>query len=404
MVLLLFQYIYAEIDDTTVSQFVCTFALDMNDLIVKKVTTKREMDDFVRLPSRLYRDCPQYVPDMERDIRDMFDPRKNAGLGFCEVQPFVAYYWSTPVGRIVGIINHRANRKWERRCVRFGLIEFIDHSEVSQALLSAVEQWGYQRGMDCIQGPLGITDFDKEGMLVEDFDLVGAMTSIYNHAYYPQHMEALGYQKAADWIQFRLQVPEQLPARFERVAQLSKEMFGLRVRTMTRKDVRGGYAQQAFDLFNQCYSQLFGFTEFTPEQTEEFIRQYQPLVDLRLVPVVENKEGEIVGIAVTMVSLVEALQKSHGRLWPLGWWHLLKALKWQRADHVEMLLVAVRPDYQGLGVNALFFEYLLPVYHEYGIRWAETGPQLEDNIKALSQWKAFSPETVKRRRCYEKKL
>ncbi len=221
------------------------------------------MDDFVRLPSRLYRDCPQYVPDMERDIRDMFDPRKNAGLGFCEVQPFVAYYWSTPVGRIVGIINHRANRKWERRCVCFGLIEFIDHSEVSQALLSAVEQWGYQRGMDCIQGPLGITDFDKEGMLVEDFDLVGAMTSIYNHAYYPQHMEALGYQKAADWIQFRLQVPEQLPARFERVAQLSKEMFGLRVRTMTRKDVRGGYAQQAFDLFNQCYSQLFGFTEFT---------------------------------------------------------------------------------------------------------------------------------------------
>ena len=404
MVLLLFQYIYAEIDDTTVSQFVCTFAAMMNNLIVKKVTTKREMDDFVRLPSRLYRDCPQYVPDMERDIRDMFDPRKNAGLGFCEVQPFVAYYWSTPVGRIVGIINHRANRKWERRCVRFGLIEFIDHSEVSQALLTAVEQWGREQGMDCIQGPLGITDFDKEGMLVEDFDLVGSMTSIYNHAYYPQHMEALGYQKATDWIQFRLQVPEQLPARFERVARLSKEMFGLRVRTMTRKDVRGDYARRAFDLFNQCYSQLFGFTEFTSDQTEEFIRRYLPLLDLRLVPVVENKEGEIVGIAVTMVSLVEALQKSHGRLWPMGWWHLLKALKWKHANHAELLLVAVRPDYQGRGVNALFFEHLLPVYQEYGIRWAETGPQLEDNIKELSQWKAFNPEAVKRRRCYEKKL
>ena len=400
--MLLIRYTYAEIDDTMVSHFVCNFTAMMDELIVKKVTTRREMDDFVCLPNRLYRDCAQYVPDMERDIRDAFNPKKNAGLAFCEVQAFVAYYWSKPVGRIVGIINHRANEKWGTATVRFGMIEFIDHVEVSQALLTAVEQWGYQQGMTQIQGPLGITDFDKEGMLVENFDLMGAMTSIYNHAYYPQHMEALGYQKAVDWVHFRLQVPEELPARFERVTRLCKEMLGLRVRTMTKKEVQGDYARRAFDLFNQCYSRLFGFTEFTPEQTEEFIKKYLQLVDLRLVPVVENKEGEIVGIAVTMVSLVEALQKSRGRLWPLGWWHLLKALKWQRTNHVEMLLVAVRPDYQGLGVNALFFEHLLTVYHEYGIKWAETGPQLEDNIKALAQWKSFSPEVVKRRRCYTK--
>lgn len=376
----------------------------MNDLIVKKVTTRREMNDFARLPDRLYRDSPQYVPDMEQDIRDAFNPMKNAGLQFCEVQPFVAYMWSTPVGRIVGIINHRANEKWGVRCVRFGMIEFIDHEEVSQKLLAAVEQWGCERGMNCIQGPLGITDFDKEGMLVEDFDLTGAITSIYNHAYYPRHMDALGYQKAVDWIQLRVEVPKQLPERFLRVARLAKEKFGLRVRVMTKKDVRGDYARRAFALFNQCYSQLFGFTEFTSEQTEEFIKKYFQLVDLRLVPIVENKEGEIVGIAVTMVSLVEALQKSRGRLWPLGWWHLLKALRFRKADHAEMLLIAVRPDYQGLGVNALFFEHLIPIYNEYGIRRAETGPQLEDNIKALSQWKAFNPQAVKRRRCYKKKI
>lgn len=362
------------------------------------------MNDFARLPDRLYRDSPQYVPDMEQDIRDAFNPMKNAGLQFCEVQPFVAYMWSTPVGRIVGIINHRANEKWGVRCVRFGMIEFIDHEEVSQKLLAAVEQWGCERGMNCIQGQLGITDFDKEGMLVEDFDLTGAMTSIYNHAYYPRHMDALGYQKAVDWIQLRVEVPKQLPERFLRVARLAKEKFGLRVRVMTKKDVRGDYARRAFALFNQCYSQLFGFTEFTSEQTEEFIKKYFQLVDLRLVPIVENKEGEIVGIAVTMVSLVEALQKSRGRLWPLGWWHLLKALRFRKADHAEMLLIAVRPDYQGLGVNALFFEHLIPIYNEYGIRRAETGPQLEDNIKALSQWKAFNPQAVKRRRCYKKKI
>ena len=362
------------------------------------------MDDFVRLPSRLYRDCPQYVPDMERDIRDMFDPRKNAGLGFCEVQPFVAYYWSTPVGRIVGIINHRANRKWERRCVCFGLIEFIDHSEVSQALLSAVEQWGYQRGMDCIQGPLGITDFDKEGMLVEDFDLTGSMTAIYNLPYYPRHLETLGYMKAVDWLQARIQVPTEVPARYHRVAQYAREQLGLHVRKMTKKEVLGEDGQRVFRLLNEAYSHLFEFSEFTTAQVQEFLKKYISLVDLRLVPVVENDKGEMVGVAITMQSMTQALQRSRGRLLPIGWWHLLRALRRNRQDSVEMLLVAVRPDYQGLGVNALFFDDLIPIYNKMGIHWAETGPQLEENVRVLSQWKALNPSLVKRRRCFSKEL
>lgn len=378
----------------------------MSKITINEVQTKREMDDFIRLPHRLYADCPQYVPDLDTDIRDTFDPCKNAGLEYSDIQPFVAYdERGNCVGRIAGIINHRANEKWKTKNVRFGLIEFIDDTDVSSALLGAVEEWGRERGMEHIQGPMGIFDFDKEGMLVEDFERTGSMITIYNPPYYPRHIETLGYEKEADWIQIRIDVPHEVPAKYTRVARLSKEMFGLKVRKLTRKEIlQQGYGKKVFDLLNLAYSPLFGYTELTDSQIDSFLHRYIPLVDLRMLPVIEDGEGRLVGVAITMGSLSDALRKSHGRMFPFGWYHLLRALKWKHEDKAEMLLVAVHPDYQGLGVNALFFDDLIPVYNELGFRWAETGPQLEDNVRELSQWKPLNPTFTKRRRCYTKKI
>lgn len=373
-------------------------------LRIIKVNSPREMSDFIHVTDRIYRDCTQYVPDFESDIRGLFDHRKNPGLEFSDIQPFVAYRGNAPVGRIVGIINRKANEKWNIRNVRFSMIEFIDDPEVSSALIGAVEAWGKERGMEKIHGPLGVTDFDKEGMLVEDFNLKGSMTAIYNPPYYPRHMEALGFEKEVDWQQVRIRIPEEVPARYARTAQYAREQIGLTVKKCSKRELLGECGQQVFRLFNAAYAPIFGFSELSPRQVNSFLRKYLVLIDTRLIPVVFNKEGEIVGAAVTMASLVEALQKSRGRLLPFGWWHLLRSMKLKHEGCAEMLLVAVRPDYQGLGVNALFFDDLIPVFNKYGFRWAETGPQLEDNIRELTQWKPLKPEFVKRRRCYVKSL
>ena len=363
------------------------------------------MDDFIRLPYFIYQNYPQYVPDLEGDIRDLFNQKKNPAYEFSQIQPFVAYRNEVPVGRIVGIINRKANEKWQTRNVRFSMIEFIDNPDVSGALIEAVSQWGLSQGMDAIHGPLGITDFDKEGMLVEDFHLTGSMNTVYNPDYYPRHMEALGFKKEVDWVQVRINIPQEVPARYARTAQYAREQIGLRVVKLTNKDVyQGGYGQKVFNLLNEAYQPIFGFSELSPAQIDGFLDKYLRLINKQLIPVVVNAKQEVVGVAITMCSLSRAMQKAKGRLWPFGWWPLLKALKWCPEDNAEMLLVAVRPDYQGLGVNAMFFDDLIPIYNKYGFRWAETGPQLEDNVRELTQWKPLQPEFVKRRRCYCRKM
>lgn len=383
----------------------------MGRIDVVKIGSKRELHDFIRVPYHIYEHCPQYVPDLESSICELFDPQKNPAFEFSHIQPFVAYSLGddqsakTPVGRIVGIINRKANERWQTRHVRFALIEFVDDEEVSRALVDAVAQWGRSFGMDAIEGPMGITDFDKEGMLVEDFNLTGTMNTIYNPAYYPRHMEALGFRKAVDWLQVRIQVPQEVPARYARTAQYAREQIGLRVIKLTNSDIiKGGYGKKVFDLLNTAYHSIFGFSELSERQVNDFLDKYIKLIDKKLIPVVVNDQEEIVGVAITMGCLSHAMQKAKGRLWPIGWWHLLKAMKWQREESAEMLLVAVRPDYQGLGVNALFFDDLIPIYNQYGFRWAETGPQLEDNVRELSQWKPLNPEFVKRRRCFIKEI
>ena len=377
----------------------------MKKIDVLKADNRQRMDDFIKVAKIIYKGCEQYVPDLDSDVRNLFKPEKNPGMKFSIIQPFVAYKDEVPVGRIVGIINSKANDTWKRKNVRFSMIEFIDDLEVSKELTDTVCKWGADQGMDTIHGPLGITDFDKEGMLVEDFNMMGSINTLYNPEYYPRHMEKLGFSKEVDWVQIHINIPQEIPGRYSRVAQYAKEQMGLRVIKVNNDLVyRQGYGKKVFDLLNEAYAPLFGFSKLSDEQIDHFLHTYLKIIDKKLIPVVVNAQNEVVGVAITMGSLSKSMRKANGSLFPMGWYHLLKALKWKPEDNAEMLLIAVRPDLQGLGINALFFDDLIPIYNSYGFKWAETGPQLEDNIRELSQWKPLKPQLVKRRRCYKKDI
>lgn len=376
----------------------------MGTIDVRKVTNNEEMTAFVRFPFALYKDCKQFVPELNSVVYDTFNPKKNSALRFVKVQAFLAWRGEEVVGRIVGIINPVANQKWGTKNVRFGFIDFVDDKDVSAALIKAVEKWGAEQGMERIQGPLGITDFDKEGMLIEDFERDGSMIEIYNYPYYPNHMKAMGFEKEADWLQIRVKIPAEVPAKYARVSALSAEMFGLKVVKFSRSQLMKEKGREALRLMNKCYEPLFGFSALTDEQIDDFLKQYVPILDTDLVPLVVNESGEIVAAAVTVPSLSKAMRKVQGHLLPLGWWHIMQALKWKHEETIQLLLIAVRPDLQGMGVNALIFNDLIPILNQKGFQFAETGPQLEDNVRELSQWKPMNPEIIKRRRCWTKKL
>ena len=375
-------------------------------LTIKAVTTKEEMKQFICFNYELYKDSEYAVPDLYNDVRDTLDPKKNAAFEFCEAQPFIALRDDKVVGRIVAIINNKANFAWNKKSVRFGWVDFIDDKEVVNKLFEAAEKWGRERGMNEIHGPLGFTDFDPEGMLVEGFDRISTIATIYNYPYYPVHMERMGFEKSADWVEMKIYIPDAIPEKHKRISDIIQRKYNLRVRKLTdKKDViKSGVAHEIFRLINDAYAPLFGFSRMTEAQIDQYVNVYIPVLDLRMVTLVETEEGEIVAVGISMPSLSEALQKAKGKFFPFGWYHLLKALKWNRPKVLDLLLVAVRPDYQSKGVNALLFTDLIPVYQEMGFEYAESNPELEDNGRVQNQWQYFKTEQHKRRRCYTKAI
>ena len=382
----------------------------MSDVTIKKVSNRREMKAFVRFNYELYKDCPYAVPDLLEDTLDTFNPRKNAAFDFCEADCFLALREGKIVGRIAAIINHKANRTWGTNNARFGWIDFVDDEEVSRALLEAVEKWGRDHGCDKLTGPLGFTDMDPEGMLTGGYDQLSTMSTTYNYPYYPKHMERLGYAKEVDWVERKILTPEKdRPAHMDkyfRVAEMSAKRYNLHIRKFkSAREIRqGGWAQKIFDVVNKAYAPLYGYSEMTPKQIEQYVREYMPFLDMRLVTTVEDADGRIVAMGVGMPSLSRAIQKAHARLFPFGWIHLAKALYFKHADIVDLLLVAVLPEYQNKGVNAMLFADLIPVCQQMGFKFGETHPQLETNEKSQGQWAYLDAEIHKRRRCWQKPL
>lgn len=373
---------------------------------IRKVNNSKELKQFIRFNYEFYKGNPYSVPDLYDDMLNTFSPEKNAAFEFCEADYFMAYRDGKPVGRVAAIINHRANDTWKKKEVRFGWIDFVDDVEVSRSLLNTVSAWGKERGMDTLTGPLGFTDMDAEGMLIEGFDQLSTMATIYNYPYYPLHMEQLGMEKVVDWVERKIYVPEEIPEKFRRVSDVVQKKFNLRVRKITskREIKRSGLAHEIFHLINEAYAPLFSYSKMTERQIDQYVRMYVPVLDMRMVTLIETAEGELVGVGVTMPSLSRALQKAHGKLLPFGWFHLLKALFWKRDKIVDLLLVAVKPEYQGKGVNALLFTDLIPIYRQMGIEYGESNPELEINEKVQAQWQYFDTEQHKRRRCYARKI
>lgn len=374
-------------------------------ITIKKVTSRKELKTFIRFNYELYKNNPYSVPDLLGDMLNTYDRNKNAAFEFCEADYFLAYKDGRLVGRVAAIINHRANERWKVKNVRFGWIDFIDDEEVSAALLQTVENWGRERGMEAMQGPLGFTDMDAEGMLVEGFDQLSTMATIYNYPYYSKHMERYGMEKDVDWVEYRIKVPTDEPDKHKRISALVQKKFGLQIKKYkSSKKIAREYGQKIFELINEAYAPLYGYSPLSEGQIRQYVKMYLPILDLDMVTLVTDAEGELVAVGISMPSLSEALQKAKGKFFPFGWFHLLKALFWKHPDTLDLLLVAVKPEYKNKGINGLLFSDLIKVYNQKGYVWAESNPELEMNEAVQRQWDYFEHTQHKRRRAYKKAL
>lgn len=372
---------------------------------IKEVQSRRELRDFVNFPEKLYRHNPYYVPPLEFDQMDTLDQKKGAAQEFCDSKLYLAYKDGKLAGRVAAIVNRLANKQWNHKEVRFGWYDFIDDREVSKALMDKVEEFGRKYGMESVVGPLGFTDFDPEGLLIEGFDQLSTMALIYNYPYYVDHIEEMGFQKDADWIEYKIEVPKALPERVARMANIIEQRANVHVTPLTRKLIKEkDYAHKIFKIINECYKNLYNFTVLPEKMADKYIGFYLKVLDLNYVSLVENDKDEIVAFGITMPSIVRALQRSRGKLFPFGWWYLAKSLFFKREEGVEMLLVGVNPEYRNSGVNTLVQLDMFKKYTDAGVKWAETNAILETNIKNQGQFKEFDRECKKRRRSYIKPL
>ncbi len=365
---------------------------------LKRIVTKRDLKRFIAFQNRLYRGNPYWCPPMRMDEMNTLSSDKNPAFEFCEACYWLAYRNGEPVGRVAGIINHKANEKWNEKLVRFGWIDFIDDPAVSGALIDAVSEWGRSKGMTGIHGPLGFSDMDNEGMLVKGFEELATLASIYNFPYYVDHMERLGFEKAVDWIQYEFDIPPSIPEKVERMSQLVMEKYKLRILKVKKAKELLPYAPKMFRTLNEAFSDLYGYTQLTERQVENYTKAYFGFVRPEFVSFVVDQNDEVVGFGISLPSLTRALQKCDGKLFPFGWFYILRAIK--KSQIIDMYMNGVRPDYQARGVNALYYNELHRAYIKHGIRKAVTNPQLESNSKALTIWKNFDGRQHLTRRCW----
>ena len=374
-------------------------------VIIKTVSTRKELKQFVRFANNLYKGNKYYVPSLVMDDLNTLDKTRNGAFDFCEAEYYLAYKNGNLVGRVAAILNHKANESWKVNQVRFGWFDFIDDIEVSKALLDAVIAFGKARGVTQIVGPLGFTDFDPEGMLVEGYDRVSTMALIYNHPYYPEHMKKLGYYKETGWVEYRLTLPEIVPERHQQLCEIVTKRYNLKLRKFTRKQIRQeNYGRKLFKLINETYCGLYGYSLLSEKQIDQYVDQYLGIIDARMLAFIEDEHGDLIAAGITIPSLADALQKCNGEMFPFGWWHLLKAMFWKRSETLDLLLIGVRPDYQNKGVPTVLFNDLLQMVGKLGFKYAETNANLETNHSVQALWDPFEKEQHKKRWVFGKDI
>ena len=377
---------------------------DDSDIEIREIKGRKELKKFISFAYELYKGTPAYVPELQFDELDNLDEDKNPAFKTSEAVFYMAYIDGKPVGRICGLLNREYNRVWDRKCVRFTRFDYIDDIRVSKKLISAVEAWALSKGMDEVQGPMGFTDFDKEGMLVEGFDEPNMFFTIYNHAYYVDHMEKLGYEKTADWIEFKIKAPESLDSRIYSIAERALKNNNLRsIRFKKTRDVTP-YKDKIFALLYEGYKHLYGYVPLSQAQIDMIFAQFVTMVRPEFLSLIVDENDEPVCFGVIVPSMSEAARKSGGKLFPFGFVHILKALSSKKCDTLEFLLIAVKPELQSRGVNAQLLIEMFEGAKKFGVKYCETGPMLETNNKIHLMWKRFEHRQHHRRRCYIKKL
>lgn len=368
---------------------------------IREITSRKGLKQFIRFGNDLYKDCEYFCPHIEADEMRTFDTKNNPSFEVCDHVLYMAYENNQPVGRICGIINRVANEHWGQKKVRFGWIDFIDDERVSKALLDAVAAWGKAKGMNILNGPVGFTDWDYEGLLIEGFDYLAPVASLYTFPYYQRHLEAYGLTKENDWIEYQITPPNELPERLIRMSKIVEERSRVHIDPVkSAKELVSKYGLTFMDVLDSAYQKLYNFQPMTDKQKLYYRDAYFPLVNFDFVSIVVNEKNEIVGVGVGMPDISKAVRKCKGKLFPFGWWHILRALKSKKIDTFDLLLIAVRPDYQGKGVNSLIFMKQLPNYKKYGIQHVETTSMMEDNTLVLENFKYFEYKQHKRRRAY----
>lgn len=374
-------------------------------VVIKKVATKSELKTFIKFPLELYKDCPYYVPNIFADEMVTLDPSKNPMGKYSQSAKFLAYKDGVVVGRVAAIINEIANRDWNHQEVRFGWIDFIDDKEVSKALIEAVIAFGKEFGMTQISGPLGFTDFDNEGCVVEGFDDISSFALKFNYPYYGEHFEALGLAKVNDWLELRIFVPDTVPDKVVRASRMLQERYGLHVRKITKREIyKENYGQRVFDLINRTYCDLYDFTVLPPEVIDSYIKTYLGLLDPKFITLVEDADGKLVAVALTMPSIAHAVKKGNGYMFPLGWWYLLKSMYFKYEDALELLMIAVEPEWRNKGVHALLFNEIIPNLQKGGFKYGESNAEMESNSSVQNIWNAYEKEFKRRRRVYSKEI
>lgn len=371
---------------------------------IKVVETKEDLKKFVLFGNELYKNNPYHIPVLVKDELETLDKDINPAFEFCEAVYYLAYKNGRIVGRIAGIINHRANEAWNQTHARFGFVDFINDNEVVDALFDTVAKWAKSKGMDMLHGPMGFTDMDKEGMLVEGFDRLGTMITIYNYAYYPKQLERIGFMKDQDWKEYIITIPDSIPERHVRISNLVSQKYGLSVLKFKTNKELIPYGPVVFELINKCYANLYGFSQLSDRQIQYYSKMYMPLLRPDFVTMIRrDKDEKIIGFGLALPNLSRALRKANGSLFPFGFIHLLRALK-GRPRVVDLYLMGVLPEYQNRGVNALLFNDLIPIFRQSGAKFAESNPELETNMSVQLQWNYFERKHHKTRRAYIKPI
>ncbi len=371
-------------------------------LSIVEVLTTKQLKSFIKFPEKLYKKHPLWVPALFADEMTTLRKDKNPAFEHCEARYFLAYKEGEIVGRVAAIINHNANTDWKEENIKFGWIDFIDDYEVSKALLDSVAQWGRERGMNGIQGPLGFSDMDKEGLLVEGFENLPSITTLYNYHYYQDHILKYGLEKEIDWFQRKFVVPDRVPEKLAQFDKIVKNRYGVKVfNPRSVRDIRKR-AHEIFDALNSSFSVLYEFTELNKKQVDLYIGQYIPFLNKHLVSIVLDKNDKVIAFAITMPSLSKAVQKAKGRLFPFGFIHMVRAL--YNLDFVEMYMIGIVPEYQNKGINAVIFNHIHENFIKYGVKEVVTNPQLETNTAVISLFDDYKSTPYMTRRCFYRKL